>query len=73
LSRLSLNRSFRDILHPGSNHSQMFDGKALMHLLREAGFERVEISSHWNSAIPEIAQIELDVRRSYSLYVEARK
>ena len=73
LSRLSLNHSIHDVIHPGSNHSQMFDGKSLVHLVREAGFERVEVSSYRKSAIPEIDQIELEVRRGESLYVEARK
>ncbi len=73
LERLSLHHSFQDIFHPGSNHSQMFDGKALVHLLREAGFEQVAVSSFGQSAIPEIDQLELEVRRSESLYVEARK
>ncbi len=73
LSRLSLNHSLQDFLHPGSNHSQMFDGKALVRLLRDAGFERVQVSSYRQSAIPEIDQIELDVRRHESLYVEAEK
>lgn len=73
LSRLSLNHSLQDIVHPGSNHSQMFDGKALQHLLSEAGFARPEISEYRRSAIPEIDQIELEVRRRESLYVEAEK
>jgi len=73
LSRMSLNHSFQDVLHPGSNHSQMFDTKALVHLLGEAGFERVEASTFGRSAIPEIAQIELEVRRRESIYVEAIK
>jgi hypothetical protein len=51
----------------------MFDGKSLVHMLRSAGFEHVEISSYRMSAIPEIDQIELEVRRRESLYVEARK
>lgn len=42
-------------------------------MLRSAGFEQVEISSYRVSAIPEIDQIELEVRRRESLYVEARK
>ncbi|HTW56758.1 MAG TPA: methyltransferase domain-containing protein [Terriglobales bacterium] len=73
LSRLSLSHSFQDVFHPGSNHSQMFDGKALVRLLREAGFARVDVSSFGKSAIPEIDQLELEVRRNESLYVEARK
>jgi predicted SAM-dependent methyltransferase len=73
LSRLSLNHSLQDIVHPGSNHSQMFDARALVHMLREAGFEHVEVSSYRQSTIPEIDQLELEVRRSESLYVEARK
>ena len=73
LSRLSLNHSLQDFVHPGSNHSQMFDGRALAHMLREAGFQNVEVGSYRKSAIPEIDQIELEVRRNESLYVEARK
>ncbi|HLW86811.1 MAG TPA: methyltransferase domain-containing protein [Candidatus Sulfotelmatobacter sp.] len=73
LSRLSLNHSLQDFVHPGSNHSQMFDARALVHLLRNAGFENVEVSSYRKSAIPEIDSIELEVRRNESLYVEARK
>jgi SAM-dependent methyltransferase len=73
VSRLSLNHSLQDVVHPGSNHAQMLDGKALVHLLREAGFERAAVSSYRQSAIPEIDQIELEVRRRESLYVEACK
>jgi len=73
LSRLSLNHSFHDVIHPGSNHSQMFDGNSLVHLFREAGFERPAVSSFGKSAIPEVDQIELEVRRGESLYVEACK
>jgi hypothetical protein len=49
----------------------MLDSKAVVHMMREAGFERVAVSSYRNSAIPEIDEIELEVRRSESLYVEA--
>jgi SAM-dependent methyltransferase len=73
ISRLGLNHSVQDIVHPGSNHSQMLDGKALVHLLREAGFEQVAVSEFRKSAIPEIPEIELEVRRNESLYVEAQK
>jgi len=73
LSRMSLNHSLQDVVHPGSNHSQMFDTKALVHMLREAGFERVEASTFGQSAIPEILEIELEVRRIESIYVEATK
>ena len=73
LSRLSLNHSLQDMVHPGSNHSQMFDSKSLVHLLREAGFEQVEVMSYGKSAIPEIDQIELEVRKQESLYVESRR
>lgn len=73
LSRLSLNHSLQDFVHPGSNHSQMFDAKSLVYLLQEAGFARVEVSSYRKSAIPEIDQLELEVRRRESLYVEAVK
>jgi predicted SAM-dependent methyltransferase len=73
LSRLSLHHSLQDFVHPGSNHSQMFDSRALLELMRLSGFERAEVSSYGNSAIPDIGQIELEVRSNESLYVEARK
>jgi hypothetical protein len=51
----------------------MFDAKALTYLLREAGLEKVDVRSYKDSAIPEIAQIELEGRRNESLYVESEK
>lgn len=73
LARLSLSHSLRDILHPGSNHSQMFDGRSLVHLLQNAGFANPEVSGYRRSKLPDIEQIELEVRREESLYVEAQK
>jgi len=51
----------------------MFDARSLVHTLRAAGFDRAEVSSYRISAIPEIDQIELEVRRRESIYVEAKK
>jgi SAM-dependent methyltransferase len=73
LSRLGLNHSWRDFFHAGSHHSQMFDSRALLHMLRGAGFENAEVSGYRKSVIPEIDSIELEERRSESLYVEARQ
>jgi SAM-dependent methyltransferase len=73
LKRVDLHHNWRDFLHPGSSVTQMFDGRSLVHMLRRAGFEQVEISSYRVSAIPEIDQIEVEVRRHESLYVETRK
>lgn len=73
LKRISLRHSWRDLLHPGSSVTQMFDTRSLVHMLQAAGFEHVEPSSFAISAIPEIDQIELAVRRRESIYVEARK
>lgn len=73
LKRISLRHSWRDFLHSGSSVTQMFDTRSLVHMLRAAGFENVEPSSYRISAIPEIDQIELEVRRRESIYVEARK
>jgi predicted SAM-dependent methyltransferase len=73
LKRVSLHHSWRDFLHPGSSVTQMFDTRSLVHMLRAAGFEYVEPGSYRISAIPEIDQIELEVRRRESIYVEARK
>jgi len=71
--RLSLNDNISDLLHPGSNHSQMFDQNSLLHPFREAGFERVMVTDYLRSAIPEIGEIELDSRKRESLYVEEQR
>ncbi len=73
LSRLSLGHTVRDLIHPGSNHSQMFDERSLVHLLQDAGFAQAKVSHFMESRIPEIGDIELAVRRHESLYVEAVK
>lgn len=73
LQRVSLHHSWRDFFHPGSSVTQMFDSRSLVHMLRATGFEQVEPSTYRVSAIPEIDQIELEVRRRESIYVEARK
>lgn len=73
LSRLLLNHTFQDLLHPGSNHSQMFDARSLIHLLRVSGFQHPEVSEFGKSVIPEVALLDLAVRRDESLYVEATK
>ena len=73
LQRLCLNRGIRDLLHPGANHSQMFDDRSLCYLLRVAGFSRPAVCPFRSSAIPEIERIEGEERRSESLYVEAQK
>ncbi len=73
LSRLSLGHTIHDVIHPGANHSQMFDERSLVHLLRQAGFAQAEVSHFMESRIPHIADIELAVRKQESLYVEALK
>jgi predicted SAM-dependent methyltransferase len=73
LQRLCLNRSISDLIHPGANHSQMFDERSLCHLLREAEFSEPQVRQFRSSAIPDIERIELEERRSESLYVEAQK
>jgi len=40
----SAGHALPDMMHPGSNHSQMFDGKALLHGLRKAGFAPPRVS-----------------------------
>jgi len=73
VSRIRPAASVRDIVHPGSHHRQMFDGRSLVHMLRESGFPAPEVSTFRSSKIAEIAEIELVCRRSESLYVEATK
>jgi SAM-dependent methyltransferase len=71
LQRLSLGHTIRDLIHPGANHSQMFDQRSLAHLLQQAGFAQPEVSRFQESRIPDIAAIELEARKRESLYVEA--
>jgi len=73
IKRLSLNHSIADLIHPGANHSQMFDEKSLLHLFREAGFTAPEVTCFMQSRIPDIANIELEVRSRESLYVESER
>jgi predicted SAM-dependent methyltransferase len=73
LSRLSFRHSIKDLIHPGANHSQMFDKHSLAHLLRQSGFAQTEVSRFRESRIPDITDIELTVRKRESLYVEAVK
>lgn len=71
LRRLSLMHDVFDFLHPGANHSQMFDENSLRHLFREAGFRDPEVRSYLQSRIPDIGAVELEARQRESLYVEA--
>jgi len=73
LERLSLGHKFRDLVHPGANHSQMFDQRSLVRLLELAGFPNCQTAEFMESRIPDICQIELAQRRNESLYVEAWK
>jgi len=73
ISRLLLTASVRDIVHAGGHHQQMFDARSLAHMLREAGFPAPELSTFGSSRIAEIAEIELECRRSESLYIEATR
>jgi predicted SAM-dependent methyltransferase len=73
LDRLSLRHTTHDLFHPGSNHSQMFDARSLTHLLRTAGFPDPDVCEFGESAIPDVALLDLEVRRHESLYVEAKK
>jgi len=73
ISRLMLTSDLRDIVHAGAHHKQMFDGRSLVHMLQGAGFPTPQLAVFGGSQIPEIAKIELESRRSESLYVEAKK
>jgi SAM-dependent methyltransferase len=70
IGRLLLISGVRDVLHPGAHHKQMFDARSLVYMLKEAGFAAPEVSTFGNSRIAEIDNIELESRRSESLYVE---
>ena len=71
LQRLSLSHTFNDLIHPGANHSQMFDRRSLIHLLQTAGFDKPEVSQFMQSRIPEVGRLDLEQRKSESLYVES--
>ena len=73
VSRLLLRASVRDMLHAGAHHKQMFDAHSLTHMLLEAGFQAPELSSFGCSRINEVAEVELESRRSESLYIEATR
>ena len=73
VSRLLLKASIRDIVHAGSHHKQMFDARSLVHMLKGSGFVAPELRTFGSSRIAEIAEIELESRRSESLYVEATR
>ncbi len=73
VSRLLLTTGVRDMVHAGAHHKQMFDARSLAHMLQGAGFPAPELSTFGSSRIAEIAEIELESRRSESLYVEAAR
>ena len=73
ISRLLLTSSVRNLVHAGAHHKQMFDARSLVRMLQEAGFVAPELSTFGSSQIAEIAEVELESRRSESLYVEATR
>jgi predicted SAM-dependent methyltransferase len=73
IQRLLLGHTWRDLLHPGAHHSQMFDARSLIAMMREAGFKNPVRSCFGESLIPSVLSVELESRKSESLYVEAEK
>ena len=73
VERLQLGHNWRDLLHPGAHHSQMFDARSLLALMHEAGFGNAWVSRFGVSQIPGLLEVELEERKRESLYVEARK
>lgn len=73
VDRLSLSHTLHDLIHPGANHSQMLDQRSLVHLLRQAGFGHPKVCGFMQSSMPNIAEIELAVRKDESLYVESSR
>lgn len=73
VKRLLLGHTWRDLLHPGAHHSQMFDARSLLAMMREAGFENPVQSCFGESRIPSVLSVELEERKHESLYVEAEK
>jgi SAM-dependent methyltransferase len=73
IDRLLLRHTWRDFLHSGAHHRQMFDGRSLVAMLREAGFCDVHVSQFGYSRIPDVMRVELESRKAESVYVEAEK
>lgn len=73
IDRLSLSHTWQDLLHRGAHHQQMFDGRSLLGMLREAGFGNAQMSSFLQSRITNLAGLEPEQRRHESIYVEAYK
>ncbi|MEE8201880.1 MAG: methyltransferase domain-containing protein [Candidatus Acidoferrales bacterium] len=57
----------------GSYHHWMYDFVSLKRLLERGGFQQIERRRYLDSAIPEIAELDIAERAEGSLYVEARK
>lgn len=73
IERLLMGHTWRDLLHPGAHHSQMFDARSLVAMLQEAGFSNPGVSHFGESRIPNVMSIEAEERRRESLYVEVEK
>ncbi|HEY1802024.1 MAG TPA: methyltransferase domain-containing protein [Terriglobales bacterium] len=73
IERLSLSHTWQDLVHRGAHHQQMFDGRSLLGMLDEAGFENAQLSNFSESRIMNLAGLELAQRRHESIYVEAYK
>ena len=73
IERLLLGHTWRDLLHPGAHHSQMFDARSLAAMVREAGFSDPKVSRFGESSIPNVLVVESEDRRRESLYVEVEK
>jgi SAM-dependent methyltransferase len=73
IERLLLGHTWQDMLHPGAHHNQMFDGRSLIAMLHEAGFENARLSQFGESEIPGVLEVELKDRQRESLYVEVEK
>jgi predicted SAM-dependent methyltransferase len=73
IERLLLGHTWQDMLHPGAHHNQMFDGRSLIAMLQEAGFENARLSEFGESEILGVLEVESKDRQRESLYVEVEK
>jgi hypothetical protein len=60
------------VFRQGTEHKWAYDGETLCFLLSYFGFVEPRPCAYRQSQLPELA-IDQDVRRSESLYVEARR
>ena len=63
----------RNILVGSRNHHWLYDGRSLQRLVRDNGFEQVEVMEPGSTRLPDPGKLNLSERIGESVYVEGRK